>query len=74
MARKKKIIINNNNSSSENCQSTDDFSYHGSHLKCKGLSLYHSLQDHKAVGSHIDIAAVLDLIPHVWIHTLTQNK
>lgn len=41
-----------------------------SDLQGEGLGLHDSLQDHKAVRGHVDVAAVLDLVPHVWIHPL----
>lgn len=44
------------------------------YLKGKGLRLHDSLQDHKTVRGHVDVAAVLNLILDIWIHTLTNTN
>lgn len=43
------------------------------HLKGKRLRLNNSLQNHKTIGGHVDIAAVLNFILHIWIHSLTHK-
>lgn len=45
-----------------------------SYLQRERLGLHDSLQDHEAVRGHVDVAAVLDLVLHVWIDSLTRAK
>lgn len=43
------------------------------HLEREGFRLHRPLQDDETVQGHVDVATVLDLVLHIWVHALKKT-